>query len=164
MKALVTGATGFVGGAVVRALVKGGLDVRVLARAGADLQNIQLLLVERIEGDLRDQASLRNALAGCRQLYHVASHYALWAKDPSVFNDINVTGTKNLLEAARDVGAERIVHCTPSVRSASRQAEDSARNRHPSRSTRWPATTNGQSTWPSKRLSCLRKQGCRSSS
>ncbi len=112
MKALVTGATGFVGGAVVRALVKNDLDVRVLARAGADLQNIQHLPVERVEGDLRDQASLRNALAGCRQLYHVAAHYALWAKDPSIFYDINVTGTKNLLEAARDVGVERIVYCS----------------------------------------------------
>jgi dihydroflavonol-4-reductase len=112
MKALVTGATGFIGGAVVRALVKSGLAVRVLARAGADLQNIQNLAVERIEGDLRDPASLRRSLAGCRQLYHVAAHYALWAKDPSIFYDINVTGTKNLLEAARDVGVERIVYCS----------------------------------------------------
>ena len=112
MKALVTGATGFVGGAVVRALVNRGIDVRVLARAGADLQNIQDLTVERVEGDLRDQASLRNSLTGCRQLYHVAAHYALWAKDPSIFYDVNVTGTKNLLEAARDVGTERIVYCS----------------------------------------------------
>jgi dihydroflavonol-4-reductase len=112
MKALVTGATGFVGGAVVRALVNRGIDVRVLARAGADLQNIQNLPVERVEGDLRDQASLRTSLTGCRQLYHVAAHYALWAKDPSIFYDINVTGTKNLLEAARDVGTERIVYCS----------------------------------------------------
>jgi dihydroflavonol-4-reductase len=112
MKALVTGATGFVGGAVVRALVNRGIDVRVLARAGADLQNIQSLTVERVEGDLRDQASLRNALHGCRQLYHVAAHYALWAKDPAIFYDVNVTGTKNLLEAAREVDTERIVYCS----------------------------------------------------
>jgi dihydroflavonol-4-reductase len=112
MKVLVTGATGFVGGAVVRALVNRGIDVRVLARAGADLQNIQSLTVERVEGDLRDQASLRNALHGCRQLYHVAAHYALWAKDPAIFYDVNVTGTKNLLEAARDAGTERIVYCS----------------------------------------------------
>ena len=112
MKALVTGATGFVGGAVVRALVRRGIDVRVLARAGADLQNIQNLPVERVEGDLRDPASLRKSLTGCRQLYHVAAHYALWAKDPSIFYEVNVTGTKNLLEAARDVGTERIVYCS----------------------------------------------------
>lgn len=112
MKVLVTGATGFVGGAVVRALVQRGVNVRVLTRAGADLQNIQNLTVERIEGDLRDPASLRTSLAGCRQLYHVAAHYALWAKDPSIFYETNVTGTKNLLEAAREVGTERIVYCS----------------------------------------------------
>lgn len=112
MKALVTGATGFVGGAVVRALVDRGIDVRVLARAGADLQNIQNLAVERVEGDLRDPVSLRRSLTGCGQLYHVAAHYALWAKDPSIFYDVNVTGTKNLLEAARDVGVKRIVYCS----------------------------------------------------
>ena len=112
MKALVTGATGFVGGAVARALVHRGIEVRVMARAGADLQNLQGLTVERVEGDLRDQDSLRHALTGCRQLYHIAAHYALWAKDPSIFYDVNVTGTKTLLEAARDVGTERIVYCS----------------------------------------------------
>lgn len=112
MKALVTGATGFVGGAVARALVKRGIDVRVIARGGSDLQNLQGLPHELVTGDLRDQASLRSALTGCSQLYHVAAHYALWAKDPSIFYDVNVTGTKNLLEAARDVGTERIVYCS----------------------------------------------------
>ena len=104
MKVLVTGATGFIGGAVTRALVDRGINVRVLTRGKADLQNIQDLAVERVEGDLRDQASLREALTGCQQLYHVAAHYALWAKDPSIFYDVNVTGTKNLMEAARAIG------------------------------------------------------------
>ena len=112
MKALVTGATGFVGGAVARALVQSGTEVRVLARADSDLQNLQGLSVERVAGDLREPASLRKALSGCQQLYHVAAHYALWAKDPSIFYDINVTGTKNLLEAARDAGIQGTVYCS----------------------------------------------------
>jgi len=112
MKVLLTGATGFVGGAVARALVHRGIEVRVMARAGADLQNLQGLTVERVEGDLRDQDSLRHALTGCQQLYHIAAHYSLWAKDPSIFYDVNVTGTKTLLEAAREVGTERIVYCS----------------------------------------------------
>ena len=112
MKVLVTGATGFVGGAVTRALVKTGAEVRVLSRGGADLRNLAGLAVERADGDLRDRPSLRQALAGCRQLYHVAAHYALWAKDPSIFYDINVTGTKTLLETARETGIERIVYCS----------------------------------------------------
>lgn len=112
MKALVTGATGFVGAAVVRALIKTGVDVRVLARRNSDFTNLQQFKIDGVYGDLRDKESLRKALAGCQHLYHVAAHYALWARDPSIFYDVNVTGTKNLMEAAREVGTERIVYCS----------------------------------------------------
>src|SRR2546422_5892204 len=112
MKALVTGSTGFVGAAVTRCLLERGVDVRVLVRRDSDLRNLEGLKVEQAYGDLRDVASLRQALAGCRHLYHVAAHYALWAPDPQIFYDINVTGTRNLMEAARDVGIERIVYCS----------------------------------------------------
>src|SRR5207245_4119346 len=83
---------------------------RVLVRRDSDLRNLKGLKVEQAYGDLRDVASLRQALAGCRQLYHVAAHYALWASDPQIFHDINVTGTRNLMEAAGKSGAERIVY------------------------------------------------------
>lgn len=112
MKALVTGATGFVGAAVVRALIKTGVEVRVLARRDSDFSNLQQFKIDGAYGDLRDKGSLRKALAGCGQLYHVAAHYALWARDPAIFYDVNVTGTKNLMEAARDVGTDRIVYCS----------------------------------------------------
>ncbi len=112
MKALVTGATGFVGAAVVRALVKAGVDVRVLARRHSDFSNLQQFKLDEAFGDLRDKESLRKALSGCQQLYHVAAHYALWARNPSIFYDVNVTGTTNLMEAARDAGTERIVYCS----------------------------------------------------
>src|SRR5438270_718187 len=110
MKALVTGATGFIGAAVVRALIGAGTEVRVLVRPNSDLRNLRGLAVEQTHGDLRDRDSLRRALTGCRQLYHVAAHYALWAKDPAIFYEINVTGTRLLLETAREVGTERIVY------------------------------------------------------
>jgi dihydroflavonol-4-reductase len=112
MKALVTGATGFVGGAVARALVRAGTDVRALVRSKSEARNLSGLPVEHVEGDLLDPASLRRALAGCRQLYHVAAFYALWAKDPSIFYDVNVTGTRNVLTAARLAGIERTVYCS----------------------------------------------------
>lgn len=112
MKALVTGATGFVGAAVVRALIKAGVEVRVLARRDSDFSNLQQFKIDGAYGDLRDKESLRKALAGCGQLYHVAAHYALWARNPAIFYDVNVTGTKNLMEAARDIGTERIVYCS----------------------------------------------------
>ncbi len=112
MKALVTGATGFVGAAVVRALLRTGVEVRVIARPGSDSTNLQSLNIDTVPGDLRDKESLRQALTSCHHLYHVAAHYALWAQDPSIFYDINVVGTRNLLEAAREVGVERTVYCS----------------------------------------------------
>jgi dihydroflavonol-4-reductase len=110
MKALVTGATGFIGAAVARTLLAAGVQVRALVRTRSDQGNLSGLAVEQVEGDLRDRESLSRALAGCQQLYHVAAHYALWAKDPAVFYEVNVSGTRTLLEAARDAGIERIVY------------------------------------------------------
>jgi len=110
MKVLVTGATGFVGAAVARALSAAGVEVRALIRRDSDLRNLGGLKVEQAYGDLRDRDSLRRALSGCQQLYHVAAHYALWAKDPSVFYEVNVAGTRTLLEIARELGTERIVY------------------------------------------------------
>ncbi len=110
MKVFVTGATGFIGSAVARALLAAGTEVRTLVRRETDLRALDGLAVETVHGDLRDAASLRSALVGCRHLYHVAAHYALWASDRSVFYTVNVEGTKALMEAARDVGIERIVY------------------------------------------------------
>jgi len=110
MKVLVTGATGFVGTAVARAVAATGAELRVLVRRDSDLRNLEGLKVEQAYGDLRDRDCLRRALSGCAQLYHVAAHYALWARDPSVFYEVNVTGTRTLLETAGELGVERIVY------------------------------------------------------
>jgi dihydroflavonol-4-reductase len=110
MKVLVTGSTGFIGAAVTRSLLARGIEVRVLIRPTSDLGNLEGLDVEQCPGDLLDPASLRRALSGCRQLYHVAAHYALWAPDPQVFYDSNVRGTRHLMEAAGEAGIERIVY------------------------------------------------------
>lgn len=95
---------------MARALAAVGTGVRVLVRRDSDLRNLEGLKTEPVQGDLQDRDSLRRALAGCTQLYHVAAHYALWAKDPAVFYAVNVTGTRLLMEAARDLGTERIVY------------------------------------------------------
>src|SRR6266540_133723 len=106
MKALVTGSSGFIGAAVTRCLLERGVEVRVMVRSDSDPRNLEGLRVEKVAGDLRDPESLRQALTGCRQLYHVAAHYALWARDPQIFYDVNVTGTRTLLETARETGIE----------------------------------------------------------
>ena len=107
---LVTGAAGFVGSHVVRKLAARGQRVRALVRRGSDLRALEGLPVEQVTGDLRDPSSLRAAVSGCRQVYHVAADYRLWARHPQELYASNVTGTVNLLTAARDAGAERIVY------------------------------------------------------
>jgi dihydroflavonol-4-reductase len=110
MKALVTGATGFVGAAVARALSVAGWQVRVLVRAGSDRGNLQRLAVEVVEGDLADLTSLERALEGCAGLFHVAADYRLGARDPKPLYRTNVEGTRNILNAARTAGVGRIVY------------------------------------------------------
>lgn len=110
MKALVTGATGFVGAAVARALVREGWGVRALARKGSDRRNVQNLAVEVIEGDLADRQSLDRALADCQALFHVAADYRLGALDPQQLYRTNVEGTRNILEASRQAGVGRVVY------------------------------------------------------
>ncbi len=110
MTVLVTGATGFVGGHVARLLSESGERVRLLLRPGSDTRTLTGLSYETVQGDLCDIASLRNALRGCRRLFHVAAHYSLWASDPGLLYRSNVEGTRNILEVAREVGVERIVY------------------------------------------------------
>jgi dihydroflavonol-4-reductase len=110
MKALVTGATGFVGAAVARALLSAGWQVRVLARAGSDRGNLRQLPVEVAEGDLANVASLEHALRGCAGLFHAAADYRLGARDPSQLYLTNVEGTRNILGAARRAGVARVVY------------------------------------------------------
>lgn len=110
MRALVTGATGFVGAAVARALIREGWDVRALARKGSDRRNLQPLPLEVIEGDLNERASLDRAIDRCQGLFHVAADYRLGALDPRQLYQTNVEGTRNILDAARQAGVGRIVY------------------------------------------------------
>jgi dihydroflavonol-4-reductase len=110
MKALVTGGTGFVGANVVRALLERGDEVRVLVRPRSDTRNLDSLELELVAGDLRDRGSLEAALDGCDTLYHVAAMYALWVRNPRELYDSNVTGTINILEAAKHAGVQKIVY------------------------------------------------------
>jgi dihydroflavonol-4-reductase len=109
---LLTGATGFVGSAVARALLARGHSVRALARPGSDRRNLAGLDVQVAEGDLTDPASLARAADGCRYLLHVAADYRLWVPDPAAMMRANVEGTRALLLAAQAKGVERIVYCS----------------------------------------------------
>ncbi len=110
MDVLVTGGTGFVGANLVRELLADGHTVRVLARTGGDRRALEGCRVEIVEGDLLDTASVRAAVAGARRVYHVAADYRLWAPDSAVLYRANVDGTRAVLAAAAEAGAERIIY------------------------------------------------------
>jgi dihydroflavonol-4-reductase len=107
---LVTGATGFVGAAVARALLREEHKVRVLARPNGDRRNLAGLDVEIAEGALEDAASLARAIAGCHYLFHVAADYRLWVPDAAAMFRANVDGTRELMSAALAAGIERVVY------------------------------------------------------
>jgi dihydroflavonol-4-reductase len=120
---LVTGATGFVGAAVLRALADRGERVRVLARPTSPRGNLEGVACEVAEGDMTDAASMARAMEGVRFVYHVAADYRLWARDPGEIRRANLAGAKAVMEAALAAGVEKLVY-TSSV--ATLRAADAA--------------------------------------
>lgn len=110
MKTLVTGATGFVGSHVAGQVLAAGQSLRVLSRRGSDLRSLQGLEAERVEGDLRDADSLHRAVQGVNRVFHVAADYRLWSRNPNEIYESNVTGTRNLLAAAKRAGVEQFIY------------------------------------------------------
>ena len=110
MKAFITGATGFVGSHVARALAAQGAELRLLVRPTSRLDNIADLLAETATGDLRDPGSLKKAMAGCEFVFHVAADYRLWVRDPDQMYRSNVEGTRSIIQAARETGVRRVIY------------------------------------------------------
>jgi dihydroflavonol-4-reductase len=110
MKTLLTGATGFVGAAVLRRLVAAGCDVRVFVRQNSDRRNISGVDCEIAVGDLADPESIRRAVRGCDAVYHAAADYRLWVPDPERMHRVNVQGTVELIRAAAEAGVSRVVY------------------------------------------------------
>ena len=110
MKTLITGATGFLGSAVLRRLIMAGHDVRAMLRTNSDRRNLEGLKVEEVFGDLSQPDSFDAALKGCDALFHVAADYRLWIPDPDSMYSINVNGTRELMQAALRAGVGRIVY------------------------------------------------------
>ena len=111
---LVTGATGFVGSWVAALLVEAGERIRCLHRRSSSTANLPREggQVNWAEGDLLDRASLDRAMEGVETLYHVAADYRLWSPRRGEILHANVTGTRNILEAALGAGVRRVVYCS----------------------------------------------------
>jgi dihydroflavonol-4-reductase len=110
MKTLITGATGFVGSAVLRQLLAAGHEVRALIRPKSDCRNIAGLPVEVVYGDLTDRKSLGQGVKGCSTLFHVAADYRLWVSRAEEMYEANVIGTRNIMDAALNAGINRVVY------------------------------------------------------
>src|SRR5580698_5352038 len=110
MNVFVTGATGFVGHHVARALVAEGADLRLLTRKSSNLANLEGIHGEIHTGDLSQPESLKPALEGCDAVVHVAADYRLWIPDPDAMYKANVDGTRELLRMAREAGVRRVVY------------------------------------------------------
>jgi len=109
-RVVITGATGFIGSAVARAVQARGAHVIAVTEPGANDGNLRGLEVERAALDIRDAAAVRSAFAGARYVFHLAAVYRFWARDPRIFHEVNVGGTLNVMDAVRAVGAERLVY------------------------------------------------------
>jgi dihydroflavonol-4-reductase len=123
VKTLVTGASGFIGSAVVRKLLARGREVRCYLEPGANLKNLDGLAVETVEGDINDRARVGRALEGCDVLYHLAAIYRIWMRDPSLIYEVNVEGTKTVLFAALKAKLKKVVH-TSSIAAVGARADD----------------------------------------
>jgi len=110
MKILITGASGFIGSAVLRQLLQAGHDMRVLLRVNSDRRNLTGLDIETVTGDLTMPSSLDRALEGCEALFHVAADYRLWVPDPENMYKTNVHGTRDIMLSAAKAGVKRIVY------------------------------------------------------
>ena len=110
MKAFITGATGFVGSHVARALAARGGELRLLVRSSSRIDNIADLRAEIATGDLREPESLKKAMAGCDFVFHVAADYRLWVRDPEQMYRSNVEGTRAIIRAAQESGVQRVIY------------------------------------------------------
>ena len=109
-RVLVTGASGFIGSAVTQALLARDVSVVALLEPGGDHANLDGVDVERLEVDLRDPDGVDTAVKGCRAIFHVAALYRFWARDRQQFYDVNVAGSRHVMDAARRAGTERLVY------------------------------------------------------
>ena len=114
MKLFLTGATGFIGQRLIHRLTATSHCLRCLVR---DLEKARTLLpgVELVQGDVTDQESVRQGLAGCEAVIHLANIYSFWEKDPAQYRAINVEGTRHVLEAALEAGVRRVIHVSSAV-------------------------------------------------
>ncbi len=109
-RVVITGASGFIGSAVARAVQAKGAHVVAIVEPGANDRNLAGLDIERATADIRDPGAIRAACEGARYVFHLAAIYRFWAKDARIFHEVNVGGTLNVIDAVRAAGCQRLVY------------------------------------------------------
>lgn len=110
MKILVTGASGYVGNKLTNTLASLGNEVHALVRSDAARDILQHPNIKIVKGDILDKENLLAAMRNCDQVYHTAAKVGAWTKSPSAFFDVNVQGTRNVMEAALQTGVNKLVY------------------------------------------------------
>ena len=115
MKIFVTGATGFIGTHLVRALLQKGESIRIFCRPSSDVSTFNDRNLEIWRGELLDGEGLKKAMKGCDRVFHLAAYARNWAKDPRTFYEVNVEGLKNILEASLKGSVQKVVFTSSSL-------------------------------------------------
>ena len=153
MNALVTGASGFIGSAVVRALLGRGYAVRALVEPGAHRRNLEGLDIDIdiVEADIRDRAAIARAMQGADTLFHLAAIYRLWLPRPRVMYEVNVEGTRTVLFAALRAQLQRVVH-TSSIAAIGRRSDGAPADESPEFAEWRHSSDYVRSKWLSERM------------
>jgi len=109
MKIFITGATGYVGNNLAHTLAGMGNEVHVIVRTDSAKELLRHSNISIFKGDILDKKSLLIAMKGCQQVYHTAAKVGVSTRDYSAFYDVNVEGTRNVLDAALQTGIEKFV-------------------------------------------------------
>ena len=115
MKVFVTGGTGFIGSNVIERLAQDGHELRCLVRKTSDVRLLQEVGATLITGDVTDKASMLEGMEGCDWVANLASIYEFWVANRQIYTDINVHGTRNVMECALEAGVSKVVHVSSSV-------------------------------------------------
>ncbi len=110
MKIFITGGTGYLGNKLVARLSASGNEINAICHNPSKKKFLQFPGVNIFDGDISDLASMKKAMQGCTQVYHLAGYARVWAKDPTNYYTINVGGTKNILDAAIECGVKKVLY------------------------------------------------------